>query len=264
MICVYCAFNRFKTSPNLEIKEIPLKCNEIIKDLEEMIKDNKQYAQALENYYPNLKKNREEEEQKIKNFFEKLLESIQEKYSYTLDNLSKFYSEDGKILTDKLEQTAKKLEIAETIKYSLEEVIENKGIDVASVLDAYLEFSRNYQNKGDYSTNIREYKYSNEFEPNKLFRLVDDFTIIKTKTKQISLAPRYNDNNNLGKRSANPLNQKSQYVNSYNQGNYIVNTSQNDYNNIICTEDYFGDKKVLRMSNEKSYQVTASRSGRNE
>lgn len=260
MICVYCAFNKYKSSPRLEIKELPEKCTEIIKDLTEIIKDNQQYTDALQNSYAELNRIREDEESKIKAFFDKLTYCIEEKRNKLLKELSNYFNEDSKTFTEKIEQSSKKIEIAETIKFSLAEVLENKGIEIASVFDAYFEFNANYMDKYDLSANTKEYKFTYDYDQNKLFKLIDDYSVIKTKIKPVS----YNSRSNealFSKKNYVPKSKNANW-NCYSSG--IVNTSHNDYNNVLNTEDYFGEKNVPSRSYQNSSQEAANRIGRNE
>ena len=207
-----------------------------------------------------MKKNREEEEIKIKNFFEMVMNSLTEKMHKSLEEMNNLFVEDAKNFTNKLEQSSKKIEIAETIKFSLNEVMEHKGIDITSVFDAYFEFNTNYQQKSDHFLNSKEYKYTYDSDPTKLFKLIDDYSVIKTRVKQLAYSSRYSDPIYPMK---NMMANKNNNVNSYIvTSNYIVNTNQNDYNSVMNTEDYFGEKKAIKSYFDNS--EAANRIGRND
>ena len=69
IVCVYCAFERFKKNQNVKIKEIKEKCNEIIKNVDNIIEDNQKNVENIQIYLKNIKKNKETEEKKNKKIF---------------------------------------------------------------------------------------------------------------------------------------------------------------------------------------------------
>ena len=76
LICVYCAFERFKQNPGIEIKEIIDKCREMEQEMDCIIEENQYNVGIIQTSLKEIKKNKENEEKKINEVFDKLREVV--------------------------------------------------------------------------------------------------------------------------------------------------------------------------------------------
>ena len=79
LICVYCAFARFKKNPKTEIKEIKDKCNEINAELSSIIEDNQHNVEMIQNAVKDIKKNKETEVKRVSMFFDQITSFFENK-----------------------------------------------------------------------------------------------------------------------------------------------------------------------------------------
>ena len=64
LICVYCAFERFKQNQGIEIKEIIDKCREMEQEMDCIIEENQYNVGIIQTSLKEIKKNKENEEKK--------------------------------------------------------------------------------------------------------------------------------------------------------------------------------------------------------
>ncbi len=79
LICIYCAFEKFKQNPNWEIKEINDKFKEIEGEIDIIIEENQKNVGIIQNTLMEIKKNKEIEVKKVNEIFNKLKNIIKNK-----------------------------------------------------------------------------------------------------------------------------------------------------------------------------------------
>ena len=115
-ICVYCAFERFKSNPSVEIKDIYEKCRAMENKIDNIIEDNQQNVEIIQSSLRDIKKNKENEEKKINEIFNGLFEILKIKRDEILVKIEKIFTDNAKKLSQKLEIFSSKLEKSEKIK----------------------------------------------------------------------------------------------------------------------------------------------------
>ena len=116
LICVYCAFERFKSNPGIEIKDIYEKCRSMENKIDSIIECNQQNVEIIQCSLRDIKKNKENEEKKINEIFNGLFEIIKIKRDEIFSKIEKIFTDNAKKLSQKLEIFSNKLEKSEKIK----------------------------------------------------------------------------------------------------------------------------------------------------
>ena len=82
LICVYCAFEKYKSNPGVEIKDIYEKCKNIEYKIDSIIEDNQQNVEIIQNCLRDIKLNKENEEKRLNDAFNDLYEMLKIKNFY--------------------------------------------------------------------------------------------------------------------------------------------------------------------------------------
>ena len=221
LICIYCAFEKFKQNPNLEIKEINDKFKEIEIDIDNIIDDNQNNVGVIQNSLIEIKKNKEIEEKKVNEIFNKLSEIINTKREDNLNKINTLFSENAKKLRQKLELFSSKIEKCEEIKEKISLYKENKEQSQLSfILNEYNKLIAKINETNYYKLILQKYKFVYDDEPIiiRLINKLGDFKIFPNNCAFIG-----NKKNNT-----NNLNTNINYKNdlNYNQSNSKLNINQ--------------------------------------
>ena len=141
LICVYCAFERFKSNPGVEIKDINEKCKSMESKIDNIIDDNQHNVEIIQSSLRDIKKNKEIEDNKINDVFNGLLETIKIKKEELLSKIDKLFTDNARKLSQKLEIFSGKLEKSETIKNQILMFQNNQEeISFSQIIDIYESF----------------------------------------------------------------------------------------------------------------------------
>ena len=230
LICIYCAFEKFKQNPNFEIKEINVKLKEIESEINNIIEDNQKNIEIIQNTLIEIKKNKEIEEKKVNDTFDKLIEIIKFKKNENLNKINTLFTENARKLSQKLEVFSNKIEKSEEIKgkiSSYKDIYEKNQI--SNILDEYNQLINRINANHYYKLILQRYKFIYEDEPiiARLINKLGDFKITPNNCLFIGNNKKtYNFNNNQNK-SKNNMNYSN---NSKNNFNYNHSTSKLNIN----------------------------------
>ena len=226
LICVYCAFERYKSNPNVEIKEINEKCKSMENIVEGIIDDNQNNVEIIQNSLLDIKKNKENEEKKINEVFNGLFEILKIKRDELLTQIEKIFTDNAKKLSEKLEIFSNKLEKGEKIKSQIL-LFENnqEEINFSQIMGIYDTFIKEINDKNKITLQKYKFIYNDEIA---LRGILNNFGSLELKEKNCNF---------LG--NISPINIKEDIIDNINNNNILykqpfikVNKEINNINNM--------------------------------
>ena len=189
IICVYCAFNRYKTSPSLQIKELTEKCSEIIKFIEKFNSENIISNNKLTTSLNRIKENFSHEEENINKLYDSFIQVLEEKKKENINNITNLYELNLKKIQEKIHEITEKSEICEGIKDTLADYISgnNKKIDLSKIFSYYSTLVKESQLSHTNFIELKEFKYYFE-DPSKILKLLSSLGDLRTKNSQLILS----------------------------------------------------------------------------
>ena len=240
LICVYCAFEKFKQNPNWEIKEINDKFKEIETEIDKIIDENQKNVGIIQNTLNDIKKNKKIEKKKVKDVFDRLDEIIKLKKEENLSKINTLFTENAKKLSQKLELFSNKIEKSEEIKEKISFYKENKEqSQLSNILNDYNKLINKISDSHYYKLVLQKYKFVYEDEPviTRLINRFGDFKIIPNNC--IFLGNKKNNimiNNQTISNSNNNINNFKNNLNCNNSTSKLnINQSQSRMNINIFT-----------------------------
>ena len=235
LICIYCAFEKFKQNPNWEIKEINDKIKEIEIEIDNIIEENQKNVGIIQNTLSEIKKNKEIEEKKVIEVFDRLYEIIKDKKEDNLNKINTLFKENARKLSQKLELFSNKIEKSEEIKEKINLYNENKEQNgLSKILDDYNKLLIKINDNHYYKLVLQKYKFVYDDEPI-IVRLINkfgDFKIIPNNCAFLG-TKKNNINNNLNISNNNNFKGNLNYNHSTSKLN--INQSQSGMNINIFT-----------------------------
>ena len=234
LICIYCAFEKFKQNPNYEIKEINDKFKEIETEIDIIIEENQKNVGIIQNTLMEIKKNKEIEEKKVIEIFNKLNEIIKNKKDENLNKINTLFTENAKKLSQKLELFSNKIEKSEEIKEKISLYKENKEQNqLSNILNEYNKLITKISDNHYYKLILQKYKFIYEDEP-VITRLINKFGDFKiTPNNCTFIGNRKNNITNNTNINNNNFKNNLNYNNSTSKLN--INQSQSRMNINIFT-----------------------------
>ena len=269
LICVYCAFSRFKKNPKIEIKEIKEKCNEIVNDIDNIIDDNQHNVEMIQGALKNIKKNKENEEKRVNTFFDQIMNFLKNKKYEIMNQIDSLFTENARKLSQKLEIFSGKIEQSENLKNAIDEFNNNSNINFLEILDIYNKLiNSNEPNK--LNIQLQEYRFNHDDE-SKMIKYINNFGDLKVVSKNFAFNGgkeqefvfNYNNNkiNNVNISQQNELLNNSDFNNlSNNTFDYKSNISQNGrekvrLNNQIKNKNFSHIKPVLHNDYKNDFMI---------
>ena len=185
LICVYCAFARFKKNPKTEIKEIKEKCNEINSDLTSVIEDNQHNVEMIQSALKDIKKNKESEEKRVNSFFEQITAYLQNKRTEVLNQIDSLFTENARKLSQKLEMFSGKIEQSEHLKSLLDDVNKTEESSFMEILDKHSKIMQDNSDQSKLNVQLQEYRFTHD-EESKLTKYMNNFGELKIFPKQFA------------------------------------------------------------------------------
>ena len=185
LICVYCAFARFKKNPKTEIKEIKEKCNEINSDLTSVIEDNQHNVEMIQSALKDIKKNRESEEKRVNSFFEQITSYLQNKRTEVLNQIDSLFTENARKLSQKLEMFSGKIDQSEHLKSLLDDVNKTEESSFMEILDKHSKIMQDNSDQSKLSVQLQEYRFSHD-EESKFIKYINNFGDLNIFPKQFA------------------------------------------------------------------------------
>lgn len=189
IICVYCAFNRYKKNPKYEIKEIKEKCKEILTDVDKILGDNQHYVEVLQHTLQEIKDNKNTEEERVSNLYDNVIKFLDERRNEIIENINDLFAGNADKLSEKLDYFSSKMEDAEELKGHILSVMNNETQEINEVMSRYSQFVQETTDSNKLNLELAEYKFSHDDE-NKLFKYLSNFGDLKSKAKYIRFIPK--------------------------------------------------------------------------
>ena len=229
LICIYCAFEKFKQNPNWEIKEINDKFKEIEAEIDIIIEENQKNVGIIQNTLMEIKKNKEIEEKKVNEIFNRLNDVIKNKKEENLNKINTLLTENAKKLSQKLEMFSNKIEKSEEIKEKISLYKENKEQNqLSNILNEYNKLITKISDSHYYKLILQKYKFIYEDEP-VITRLINKFGDFKITPNNCAVIGN-RKNNIIGNITTSNLNTNINNSNYKNNLNYNHSTSKLNIN----------------------------------
>ena len=237
LICVYCAFSRFKKNPKIEIKEIKDKLNDISLAVDNVIEDNQHNVELIQGNLKDIKKNKETEEKRVNSFFETILNNLINKKNEILNQIDSLFTENARKLSQKLEIFSSKIEQSENLKNFIDEYLKNdsSGNLFPEILDNFNKLSK--ENNEGTNIQLQEYRFSHD-EETKINKFLNNFGDLKVINKNHNFKSGKDEidfkfKNIKVNTSMNNINLNHNNNNLSNITNDILNNSDFNNNNLI-------------------------------
>ena len=230
-ICVYCAFEKFKSNPEMEIKDILEKCKSMENKIESIIEENQQNVEIIQNSLRDIKINKENEEKKLDEVFNDLLVILKIKKEELKVKIENIFKENAKKLSQKLEIFSNKLEKSEKIKNQLSSFQKNQEeISFSQLIDIYDNFIKEDEEINKITLQKYKYIFDNKME---LKELIERFGKLVITEKNFNL---------LGKILQN--NVKENIINNNNNNQQLIRVNKelninNDNNNSYKIDNFY-------------------------
>ena len=231
LICIHCAFNKLKNNPNIQIKEMPEKCKEYLNDLDTIIENNQKCAQIIQNSLNDINENKENEEKKIIEIYEQLLNVLVTNRNNFLIKIEEIYQENTNNMNEKLEKLSEIINIAEKLKEDFDTIYDTAPYEFNQLTQAFNKFIREINDKSKSDLDIIQYNFSHD-ELNKVIKYLNDFADVKTRKKTFRFDLLKNSKNNISMKEINNFS-------SFNNNN--INSNINLFRNGI--NSYFKNEK---------------------
>ena len=237
LICIHCAFNKLKNNPNIQIKEMPEKCKEYLNDLDTIIENNQKCAQIIQNSLNDINENKENEEKKIIEIYEQLLNVLVTNRNNFLIKIEEIYQENTNNMNEKLEKLSEIINIAEKLKEDFDTIYDTAPYEFNQLTQAFNKFIREINDKSKSDLDIIQYNFSHD-ELNKVIKYLNDFADVKTRKKTFRFDLLKNSKNNISMKEINNFS-------SFNNNN--INSNINLFRNGI--NSYFKNEKKPNKPN---------------
>ena len=246
LICIYCAFERFKKNPNVEIIEINEKCKKLENEFENIININKRNVSIIQSSIKEIKSNKENEEIKINDTFNRLIEMIKNKRDEYINIIEEIFNDNAKLLNKKLEILSINIEKCGKIKESIAKYKKNQEENFLQILNTsnkiITEFNKENNNiKIDLQKYNFKYMTENELS---ISNILSNFGEIEIQTKPCIFLNSISQNKTIEKNLTNQLN-------SLNQSNIKTNLISNNNNN--CKDNFYN---IINKDKNNSYSLS--------
>lgn len=217
VVCVNCAFSRFKSDPRLDIKEIGDKCAEINEDLNKILEENQKNVETLRSTLELIKENKTTEESKVNNFYDSLIKFLDQKREDHIDQISNIFNSNADKLSERLDVFSQKMEESEEFKQIINQIAisPESGAQIADIINHFNQFIKDNDESIIQDLALSEYKFVNENE-SKVTKYLSGLSELKQKQKLIKF-----DGNSKAREVQNSKQATPQRGNQ-NQGNEFL------------------------------------------
>ena len=257
LICVYCAFERFKSNPGVEIKDINEKCKSMENKIDNIIDDNQQNVEIIQNYLRDIKKNKENEEKKLNDVFNRLLEIIKIKKEEIISHIEKIFSDNAKKLSNQLELFSSRLEKSQRIKNQIFSFKNNlEEISFSQLIEIYESFIKEINNINKITLQKYNFTYDDEY---KLRDIINKFGELKLSEKSCNFIL---DNSKISIKE-DLINNNNAYNNQsfikVNKENKVINNSDSykidNFYHFINNKEKTNINEVSNLSKKDSKNI---------
>lgn len=184
LICVYCAFNKFKKNPKVEIKEVKDKNNEMYMEINSIIEDNQHNVELIQSSLKEIKKNKEMEEKRISLFYDMLINNLQKKKNELLNQVNNLFTNNARKLSKKLEIFSTKIEDSEILKTLITDNNDNNdnNFNFIDTLDKFNALKADVNENSKLKISLKRYRFNHEDEnkTNKYLSNLGELIILNT------------------------------------------------------------------------------------
>ena len=168
IICVHCAFDRLKSNPNLEIKELKEIYNEYNDNLEIIMKNCQKNIELIQHTLDLINKNKENEEKKLNLFYNNIIKFVENQRKERKEQIENIFKENTHDLEQRLLIFNEIIEQGAELQKLLEKDEEIANKTYSKVLNNYnCVLKLNKSNIEDNTNNKLKYiKFNNENEDN--------------------------------------------------------------------------------------------------
>ena len=262
LICVYCAFERFKQNQGIEIKEITDKCHDMESEMDSIIEENQYNIDIIQSSLKEIKKNKETEEKRIIEIFDRFIEMMKTKKDEFLSKIDNLFTNNTEKLSQKLELFLNKIEKCESVKEKIGTFSKNQDNgQFLQLLEYYNRLINELQSVHSLKLSLQKYKFCYDDEMT-ISRMISKFGDIKLSPKIFTFIGNIikdeqelsNQNNNFNSQKMGGIKVKLRNNNIYpdnmdNNCNNCQNTYET-YNNII--NDNIRIREDVIMKNNSS------------
>ena len=253
IICVHCAFDKLKSDPNLEIKEIKEIYNDYNDNLEIIMKNCKKNIELIQHTLDLINKNKENEEKKLNTFYNNIIKFLEIKKKERKEQIESIYKENTHDLEQRLLIFNEIIEQGEDLKKLLEKSDEITIQNYSKVLNNYnCILKLNKSNIEDNTNNKLKYmklNIENEVDIKDYLNKISNLNIIYRIIKYIKTGRVHLKDSNESKfqKIENELNDNNNPSVKYNKTildkkiiftNNIKNFSSENVNDNIILNDY--------------------------
>jgi hypothetical protein len=267
LICVYCAFAKFKKNPKTEIKEIKDKNTEMITELNSIIEDNQHNVEMIQSALKDIKKNKETEEKRVNMFFEQIMSFYKNKKNEILNQINSLFTENAKKLSQKLELFSSKIEQSENLKKLINNedsmISQANSFSFLEMLERFNKLTKSNNDKMKLNVQLSEYRFMHE-EESKLLKYInnigdlqigpknfvfnggkDDMSGVDFNFKTMKMNTSYNVAQSANEMLLNNSDlQMHQQSSGNNTNNYEYRQHGNQVGNVIGTQNGRGERKA--------------------
>lgn len=182
VICVYCAFAKFKKNPKFEIKEINEKCTELIDNVDKVLEENQHHVEIIQSALKDIRDNKVNEENKVTALYDQIIQYIYDKKTEALENIDNMFTSNAKKLGEKLDYFTNKIEEAETLKNQISFLLNNESNNINETIERFNTFLKDSLDQTKLNLELTEFKFSHDDET-KLMKYLNNFGDLKSKSK---------------------------------------------------------------------------------
>ena len=267
LICVYCAFDRFKSNPGVEIKDINEKCRSMENKIDNIIDDNQHNVEIIQSSLRDIKKNKENEEKKINDVFNELIETVKIKRDELLSKIDKLFTENAKKLSNKLEIFSNKLEKSESIKNQILSFQNNQEeINFSQIIDIYDSFIKELNDLNKISLQKYKFIYNDELTIKGIINKFGALELTEKNYDFLGQIPQINIKEEINGSKINMnMNNKNEFENQmFIKVNKDMNNNNINHNNSYKIDNFyhFINNKEKSMINDSS--ILSNKSQKNK
>ena len=224
LICVYCAFERFKQNQGIQIKEISEKCHDMESEMDSIIEENQYNVGIIQTSLKEIKKNKENEEKKINEIFDRFIEMIKSKKDEYLNKIENLFTNNAEKLSQKLELFSGKIEKSETVKEKINMFLNSQDTSqFLQLFEFYNKIINELQTVHSLKLNLQKYKFIYDDEMS-IPRMISKFGEIKLTPKIFSFI------GNTTKDEQDIINDNNNYNDMKNYGRIKIKLNNNNTN----------------------------------
>ena len=255
LICVYCAFERFKQNQGIQIKEITEKCHDMESEMDSIIEENQYNVGIIQTSLKEIKKNKENEEKKINEIYERFIEMIKTKKDEYLNKIENLFTNNAEKLSQKLELFSNKIEKSESVKEKINIFLNNQ--DTSQFLQLYELYNKiinELQSVHSLKLHLQKYKFIYEDEM-PISRMISKFGEIKLTPKIFNFIGNSNKEEPEIINNNNNYNNMKKYrgikvkLNNNNNSNYNDMNINVEGNNNACDNNFQTYNNVITDNN---------------